>query len=346
MLDAAEMQATGEDGKASALDGQSVAAILLLLLEESDAAAILRQLSPEEVRELARAMFDKANAGETTIDAALDRFVYSSRTVSALSVGADTHIRSVISEAVGNIRADNILAALAPQSSARSLEMLRWMDIEQIRELLLSEHPQVGALILAVLVPDVAVQAIEPLDPALQADLMLRAAQLSSVSAAAIADLEDVLGSVGAAAPREVRQAVGGPSDVAKIIKIMPKVASERTINTIKKKDKKLAQIIEDEMFIFDNLRELSAKNLSTVLRSVDAAMLALALKGSDQTMIDLCLGTMSKRAAETIQDEMAEMTMVKRADVDDAQRSIMQTFRRMIASGEIVVAGAGDDYV
>jgi flagellar motor switch protein FliG len=37
---------------------------------------------------------------------------------------------------------------------------------------------------------------------------------------------------------------------------------------------------------------------------------------------------------------------MVKRTDVEDAQKSIMQIVRQMAASGEIMIAGAGDDYV
>ena len=59
-----------------------------------------------------------------------------------------------------------------------------------------------------------------------------------------------------------------------------------------------------------------------------------------------MCLAPMSQRAAETIRDEMTEMTMVKRADVDDAQKSVMQIVRQMASSGEIMIAGGGDDYV
>ena len=110
--------------------------------------------------------------------------------------------------------------------------------------------------------------------------------------------------------------------------------------------DKALAQAIEEEMFIFENLRDLDKKSLGAVLRSVDAAQLAVALKGTDDEMVDLCLATMSQRASETIRDEMTEMTMVKRADVDDAQKSIMTIVRQMAASGEIMIAGGGDDYV
>ena len=329
-----------------AIEGSAAAAILLMLLDESEAATILKQLGPEEVRQLAKAMFDTANASEQQIGQALDRFVTRSRDVSALAIGADTRIRTVINQAVGNVRADNILAAVAPQRSAASLEMLRWMDVDAISDLLANEHPQVGALILSVLVPDVAARAIETLDELLQADLVLRAAQLTSVPAAAIEDLESVLASANVDGQRVAKQAIGGPSDVAKIMKKMPKQLSERTIRALKKTDKLLAQAIEEEMFIFENLRDLDKKSLGTVLRSVDAAELAIALKGTDEEMVDLCLATMSKRASETIRDEMAEMTMVKRTDVDEAQKAIMLVVRQMAASGDIMIAGAGDDYV
>jgi flagellar motor switch protein FliG len=330
----------------AAIEGSAAAAILLMLLDESEAATILKQLGPEEVRQLAKAMFDTANASEQQIGQALDRFVTRSRDVSALAIGADTRIRTVINEAVGNVRADNILAAVAPQRSAASLEMLRWMDVDAISGLLASEHPQVGALILSVLVPDVAARAIETLDEVLQADLVLRAAMLTSVPAAAIEDLEAVLASANVDGQRVAKQAIGGPSDVAKIMKKMPKQLSERTLRSLKKHDRVLAQTIEEEMFIFENLRDLDKKSLSSVLRSVDAAQLAIALKGADDEMVDMCLATMSQRAAETIRDEMAEMTMVKRADVDDAQKSVMQIVRQMAAAGEIMIAGGGDDYV
>ena len=72
-----------------AIEGSAAAAILLMLLDESEAATILKQLGPEEVRQLAKAMFDTANASEQQIGQALDRFVTRSRDVSALAIGAD-----------------------------------------------------------------------------------------------------------------------------------------------------------------------------------------------------------------------------------------------------------------
>ena len=91
MPDAAEMDLSPAT---PAIDGSSAAAILLMLLDESEAATILKQLAPEEVRQLAKSMFDTANASEQQIGQALDRFVTRSRDVSALAIGADTRIRT------------------------------------------------------------------------------------------------------------------------------------------------------------------------------------------------------------------------------------------------------------
>ena len=99
-------------------------------------------------------------------------------------------------------------------------------------------------------------------------------------------------------------------------------------------------------MFVFDNLNDLDAKSLSTVLRAVDANALALALKGADPALADKFLGTMSARAAETIRDEMAEMTMIKRADVEEAQKSIISVARQLAEDGSIMLGGQSDDYV
>src|SRR3546814_5511942 len=47
-----------------AIDGSSAAAILLMLLDEEEAATILKHLGPDEVKGLAKAMYDTANATE------------------------------------------------------------------------------------------------------------------------------------------------------------------------------------------------------------------------------------------------------------------------------------------
>ena len=91
MPDAAETMAPPA---APAIEGSSAAAILLMLLDENEAATILKHLEPNEVRQLAKSMFDTANASEQQIGQALDRFVVRSRDVSALAIGATKFVGS------------------------------------------------------------------------------------------------------------------------------------------------------------------------------------------------------------------------------------------------------------
>ncbi len=261
-------------------------------------------------------------------------------------MGAEPRIRRVMSEALGNVRADNILAAIAPQSSAGALDILRWMEIPVIAGILGTEHPQVGAILLSVLTPAIAAQVLDQLSDDEQADLVTRAARLTSVSSDAIADIEAILKRACDTKNDKPKMKLGGKSDVAKIVNSMKRPSSERMLRSVKKKDKQLAQDIEEEMFIFDNLLDLDAKSLGTVLRSVESSDLGLALKGANAAMVDTMLASMSARAAETIRDDMAERGLVKRAEVEEAQRTIIGIARKLAAEGAIMMGSKGDDYV
>jgi flagellar motor switch protein FliG len=54
----------------------------------------------------------------------------------------------------------------------------------------------------------------------------------------------------------------------------------------------------------------------------------------------------MSARAAQTIRDEIDERGMVKRVDVDRAQKAIIDTVRQLVSDGTIIIGSGGDDYV
>lgn len=328
------------------IGGASAAAILMLLLEEKEAADVLRHLDPDEVRQLGSEMFGAAEADENKVDLALGRFVSGSREVSALTPGADRKIRNVMTDALGDDRAGSLLSSIAPQPQSDALERLRWMETETIADVIDAEHPQVGAVLLSMLASDNAAAVLAGFSGERQADLLWRAARLGPVHAEAIDDLEAILAEAEAASAKAVTLEIGGQSDVAKIVNSLPRTAGEELLKAMRKKDKLLAAAIEDEMFVFEDLNQLDAKSLGAVLRGVEAATLALALKGAEGALADRFLATMSARAADTIRDELAEMAPVKREEVDAARKAIVAVARAMAASGEIRLGGEGDDYV
>ena len=332
---------------AARLDGGLSAAILLMLLEDGDSSAVLHHLDPSEVKSLAKGMFEASCATENDVENALEVFVSNNRELSNLAVGAPVRIREMMNMALGDSTASRIWTQIAPaQAAPPSLEALQWLDVATISALVANEHPQLAAIILSALPSDVAAQAVAGLDEAVQADLLFRTATLGPVPAAAIADIEAILANYAAASSDSGSVNMGGHGEVAKIVNNLARPQAERLLKTIRKKDRRLADAIEEGMFIFADLAQLDAKTLGAVMRNVEAERLALAIKGADAALGERILGTLSARAAQTISDEIAEMGPVSRADVEEAQKAVIATARAMAASGEIMLGKQSDDYV
>jgi flagellar motor switch protein FliG len=213
MVEEADMDAEPQNVTTPSVKGTAAAAITMLLLDEAEAAAVLKHLDPDEIKTLGKAMFAASNATITDIQTALGGFTKQSEEVSAFSIGVEPRIRGAMTQALGNVRADNILAAIAPQASAAVLDLVRWMERPVIARILAEEHPQVAAIVLSVLTPDTAAVALEGLDEIVQADLIYRAARLSTVSAEAIAELELVLATYANTASEAPPFKIGGKSE-------------------------------------------------------------------------------------------------------------------------------------
>jgi flagellar motor switch protein FliG len=324
----------------------NAAAILMLLLDETEAAQVMQGLDPSAIQQLGRAMFDAASSDEAQINAALSQFLETARSLPSLAPKAAPHISNVLKSALGDEKARNIIDAAAPKAQIASLDALKWLDAETVSRILADEHPQVAAVILSSMDAEIAASALSKLSDEKQADLMYRTASLGQISGHVLSDIQAIIATYTGAKQQSAKIMVGGKSDTARIINKLRKDDGARILDQVKKRDHRIGQQIEEEMFVFDNLADLDDKNLGIVMRNVDSALLSLALKGAAAGLVDRILGCMSARAAQTIQDEMDERGPVKRAEVDDAQKAIIAVARQLAEDGTIIMGGGDDDYV
>jgi flagellar motor switch protein FliG len=326
--------------------GSEAAAILLMLLAEEEAAEVLSRLEPDEVQHLGGAMFGVANVSERQIDDVFDLFVGQARQRTTVGFGANKHIRSIMERALGSERAENVLSRITPVTRSTSLDALKWMDAKTIADLIEPEHPQIAALVLAHLDPPIAADVLQLLDEHIQPDLIYRVATLSSVTTEALDELETLMLRQGSRASTVASSKRGGASEAAKIVNNARTSAEQRIIRALNKLDKNLARVIEDEMFIFDNLMALDDKSLGTLVRSVENDVLVVALKGAEEKLRAKILGCMSSRAAQSIQDEITDRGPMRLAEVQDAQKEMLAVARRLGSEGAINLGGKDDDYV
>ena len=114
----------------------------------------------------------------------------------------------------------------------------------------------------------------------------------------------------------------------------------------IEKADEALAARILDLVFVFDNLLDLDDRSMQELLRQVPAERLLLAMKGADQALKDKIFKNMSQRAAEMLKDDLESKGPVRIADVEAAQKTILQQARKLAAAGTISLGGKGDEFV
>lgn len=326
--------------------GTEAAAILLMMLGDDEAAEILSHLEPYEVQHLGSAMFNVADVTEEEVASVFETFVRRTKARTTIGFGAAPRIRAVMEHALGAERAETVLARITPPTRSRALDALRWMDAKTIAALVEHEHPQIAALVIAHLEAPIAADVLQLLPAELQPDVIFRVARLESVTADALEELERVLVREVARVSSSPSTIRGGASEAAKIMNNMRPGSDQRIIRTLAKADKQLAQKIEDEMFIFEDLMDLDDKNLGVLLRNVENEVLVVALKGADEKLRDKMFGCMSSRAADSIRDEITERGPMRLAEVHEAQKEVLSIARRLADAGTIMLAGRGEDYV
>ena len=137
------------------------AAVIMLLMGETQASDIIRYMNPREVQALGSAMVGVVDLSQETVSEVLDDFVGTIKQQTNLGLGTTDYVESVLKRALGDDKASTVLSRILPGGSTKGLEILRWMDARAISDMIINEHPQVIAIILSVLEYDVAADVLE-----------------------------------------------------------------------------------------------------------------------------------------------------------------------------------------
>src|SRR3546814_15331559 len=98
--------------------GVERAAVLMMLVGEEEAAAILQKLEPEKVRNLGRAMFAVADVREDEVETVLDDFVAKARERTAIGFDPLPQIETMMNRALCPEKAETVLAGIIPKQDA------------------------------------------------------------------------------------------------------------------------------------------------------------------------------------------------------------------------------------
>ncbi len=320
------------------------AAVLLLTIGEAEAGHVLKHLDQREIQKISEAMSSLGRVSTDQISVVVDEFLETVSDETGLTMGATRYLKSTLTHALGETKANSVIEKINGGSTA-ALARLRWMDPRAIADFLISEHPQIQAIVLSYLEPDQAAAVIAHIpDVEMRKDIVVRVANLESIPPAAIAELAEVLDEKTRQAGPTRFAALGGKRTAAEILNNMEKGTNEPVMEAISAEDSELGEAINELMFVFDNLALVDDRGLQTLLKEISTDALTLALKGADESLQDKIFGNMSKRAAELLRDDMEAKGPVRLADVEAAQKEILTVARKLADDGEIMLGGASGD--
>jgi flagellar motor switch protein FliG len=224
-------------------------------------------------------------------------------------------------------------------------ESIRWIDPQTLATMLVQEHPQTIALILAHLDADKATEALTLLPKEKQADVVMRIANLDRINPALVREIQDVMLSEIMASGASKSRKVGGTESVATMLNSLDGSTEEAIFAAIEEKDPKMAEAIRELMFTFEDLNKLDARSIQMLMKEVTNDLLTMSLKTAPEELREKMLSNISSRAAEMIREELETMGPVKLSDVEKAQQEIVKICRRLESEGKLTLGvGSGGE--
>jgi flagellar motor switch protein FliG len=126
----------------------------------------------------------------------------------------------------------------------------------------------------------------------------------------------------------------------------MDKETSKTLLVKLEERNPQLGMQIRRKMFSFEDLVRLEISDLQRVTRELEMSDLVIAMKSANANLQEMILKSVSKRAAESIKEEMEMLGPVRLKEVEAAQDRIIQVVRRLEEEGEISLDTGGENRI
>ncbi len=326
------------------LTGKTKAAIFIVTIGPEISSEIFKYLKEEEIEQLTFeiARLDKVDPSEK--EKVLSEFQELMMAQEFISNGGIDYAREVLEKALGSQKAIDVINKLTSSLQVRPFDFVRRADPTHLINFIQQEHPQTIALILAYLDAKKAGMILANIDPEKRADVARRIATMDRTSPDTLREVERVLERKISTIASEDFTAAGGVDAIVDILNNVDRSTEKSIMESLEEEDSELAEEIKKKMFVFEDIVMLDDKSIQRVMREVDNQDLSKALKAVDPEVQEKIFRNMSKRASQTLKEDMEYMGPLRVKEVEESQQKIVGIIRKLEEQGEIVVARSGED--
>jgi len=327
------------------MNGADKAAIFLLFIGPEATSKVFDHLDDEEIKKIGQSMAGLGHVTRPVIDKVMNEFTSMTDPASGFFSQGEEFVKKVLEKSLGPQKAEVLMQELY-SSRGEMVDILANMDGKTIANFLSQEHPQTIAVILAKLKPKQTGEVIAFLPQELQADVIMRIADVDQVSPEILSEIDDVIKREFTSMGGVQRFKVGGVEKVVEVFSHLDRSREKQILDSLDVLNPPLAEIIRKHLFTFEDIFSLDERSIQMIMREVSTETLTLSLKTCTDELKEKIFRNISSRAAELIKEDLDVMGPVRLKDVEKAQTEIVKVAAKLEEEGTIVIAGRGGDDV
>jgi len=314
----------------------------MLALGEEHGARLWPLMDDEEIRDISLAM---ANLGTIDSDLVERLFVDFANQMSSTGalVGTMDSTERLLRTILPDDRVSMILEEIRGPAGRTMWDKLANVNEVVLANYLKNEYPQTVAVVLSKIRSEHASRVLAALPEDFALEVVMRMLRMESVQ-------KDILDKVEKTLRVEFMNNLARTNRrdshelMAEIFNNLDRTTESRFLTALEERNRDAAEKIKALMFTFEDLIRLDPGGVQTLIRAVENNKMALALKGSSDSVRDLFFSNMSERAAKILREDMDAMGPVRLRDVDEAQTEIVNSAKELAEKGEIMLADNKED--
>ena len=324
------------------LTGADKAAIFMLSLDAEHSSVLFEQMEDEEIKELSITMSNLGDIDSSIVERLFVEFADQISSTGSL-VGTLDSTERLLLGSLDKDKVDMIMEEIRGPAGRTMWDKLGNVNEQVLANYLKNEYPQTVAVVLSKIKSDHAARVLSVLPENFAMEVVMRLLQMETVQKEVLDGVERTLRSEFMSnLSRTQRQ--DSHEQMADIFNFLDRSTESRFMGALEERNSDSADRIKNLMFTFDDLTRIDQSGLQVLLRQVEKDQLAIALKGASDEIKDLFFKNMSERASKMMIEDMEAMGPVRVKEVDEAQSNVVNAAKKLADSGEIVIAGGGED--
>lgn len=214
------------------------------------------------------------------------------------------------------------------------------MDAFRVAGALREESPRTISLVLSCVDADKAAEILRQLPAEMQGPIFLQFGKQPPASRGLIERIVRATVEKGCSLDRESLESRDVDTDqrMADMLRSMDKQLRSAMLETLEEQEPETAMRIKDLLYVFDDLSAVQDRSLQKLLAEVDTQTLATALYGADEKLINKIFGNLSRRARQSITEEMDLLGSLSEETVEGARNIIVEVLARLDQSGDLMM--------